>query len=223
MNGPHDLGGAMGFGPVQPEPGEPLFHAEWEARALGLVLACGALGYWTLDENRHARESLHPAIYYSASYYEIWTRALEALLLHHGLITPEELVQGIPAAPASAPADPHPRQLRAERVAAVLAKGGPADRPVQTPARFAPGDRVRTKRMHPKTHTRLPRYLTGHNGVIEADRGGFVLPDTNAHGLGEQPQRVYTVVFSGDELWGESAEPGTSVSADLWEGYLEHA
>ena len=49
MNGPHDLGGQMGFGPVAPEPDEPYFHADWEKRALGVVLSCGAFGAWTLD------------------------------------------------------------------------------------------------------------------------------------------------------------------------------
>ncbi|TIV38086.1 MAG: nitrile hydratase subunit beta, partial [Mesorhizobium sp.] len=30
MNGPQDLGGQMGFGPVAPEKDEPYFHAAWE-------------------------------------------------------------------------------------------------------------------------------------------------------------------------------------------------
>ena len=68
MNGPHDLGGRMGFGPIPLEADEPIFHADWEARALGLTLTCGALGGWTLDESRHARESLPPAVYYGSSY-----------------------------------------------------------------------------------------------------------------------------------------------------------
>src|SRR5690606_23034114 len=73
MNGPHDLGGQMGFGPVAPETDEPFFHAEWEKRALGVTLCAGAMGHWNIDESRHARESLHPAVYYGSSYYEIWT------------------------------------------------------------------------------------------------------------------------------------------------------
>lgn len=216
MNGPHDLGGQMGFGPVKPEPDEPWFHSDWEGRALGLTLASGALGRWNLDESRHARESLPPAVYYSASYYEIWIRALEVLLLRHGLVSADELATG-----TANPASPDPRRLPAANVAAVLARGGPTDRPISTAPKFAPGVRVRARHRHLKTHTRLPRYLTGHEGTIEADRGGFVLPDTNAHGLGEQPQRLYTVVFDGQEVWGESAEPGLTISADLWEGYLE--
>ncbi len=50
MNGAHDLGGMMGFGPVVLEPNEPVFHAPWEARLFSLVLAAGEHGRWTLDE-----------------------------------------------------------------------------------------------------------------------------------------------------------------------------
>ena len=47
MNGAQDLGGMMGFGPVVPEPGEPVFHAAWERRVLGLTLAWGLTGQKT--------------------------------------------------------------------------------------------------------------------------------------------------------------------------------
>lgn len=218
MNGPQDLGGAMGFGPVAPETNEPLFHAPWEERALGLTLCAGALGRWSLDESRHARESLPPAVYYNASYYEIWIRALEVLLTRHDLISELELETGVAAAQS-----PDPRRLRPEAVPAALARGTPCDRPLDGAPRFAVGQRVRAKNAHPRTHTRLPRYLAGHTGVIETVHGGFVLPDANAHGLGERPQRLYTVVFDGREVWGEDGEPGLTISADLWEEYLDQA
>lgn len=218
MNGPHDLGGKMGFGPVLPEADEPWFHAPWEARALGVVLGAGALGRWTLDESRHARESLPPATYYAASYYEIWIRALETLLQRHGLVSASELATGTADA-----REPDPRRLAAGRVPAVLASGAPCDRPVTAPPRFQPGDRVRARNAHPRGHTRLPTYLAGRLGTVESEHGGFVLPDSNAHGHGEAPQRLYTVVFDGDELWGTDGDAGLSVSADLWEGYLDRA
>ena len=88
MNGPQDLGGQMGFGPVAPEKDEPVFHADWEKRALGRhALAPARWAHWNIDESRHARESLHPADYYASSYYEIWIKALEALLERHGFVT----------------------------------------------------------------------------------------------------------------------------------------
>jgi nitrile hydratase beta subunit len=219
MNGPQDLGGQMGFGPVAPERDEPIFHAEWEKRALGVTLTAGAMGHWNIDESRHARESLHPADYYSSSYYEIWTKALEVLLERHGFVTAEELAQGTVLTAGTTPK----RVLKAENTAAVLAKGGPSDRPVATKPRFSAGDRVRTKNFNPQGHTRLPRYARDRLGVIEAVRDGFVFPDTNAHGDGENPQWVYTVVFDSREIWGEGADPTLTVSIDAWESYLEPA
>ena len=219
MNGPHDLGGQMGFGPVAPEKDEPCFHADWEKRALGVTLCAGALGAWSIDESRHARESLHPADYYSSSYYEIWIKGLEVLLKRHGFVGDADLAQGKAVERAPAPK----RVLKAENVAAALARGGRCDRPVDGRPRFAAGDRVRTRNINPQGHTRLPRYARGKTGVVEAVRDGFVFPDSNAHGEGEKPQRVYTVVFEGAEIWGEGADPTLSVSIDAWESYLEPA
>ncbi|WP_315923737.1 nitrile hydratase subunit beta [Mesorhizobium sp. SP-1A] len=219
MNGPQDLGGQMGFGPVAPEKDEPYFHAEWEKRALGVTLCAGAMGHWNIDESRHARECLHPADYYSSSYYEIWIKALETLLKRHGFVTQDELLVG-----KSLGGNARPRRvLKAGDVPAVLARGGPCDRPVGSPARFKAGERVRTKNFNPTGHTRLPRYARGKAGTIDAVREGFVFPDTNAHGRGENPQWVYTVVFDGREIWGEGADPALTVSIDAWESYLEPA
>jgi nitrile hydratase len=217
MNGPHDLGGLHGFGPVAPEVNEPYFHAEWEKRALGVTLSCGAFGAWTIDESRHARENIPPATYLAASYYEIWIRALETLLQRHGFVSGAELAQGRMLEKGTPPK----RVLTAEMVPAVLARGGPCDRPLDTAPRFAAGAHVRTRNFNPATHTRLPRYVRGKIGVVETVQGAFVFPDDSAHGKGENPQWIYTVVFDGAEIWGEGAAPGLAVSIDAWESYLE--
>ncbi len=86
--------------------------------------------------------------------------------------------------------------------------------------RFPPGARVRTRRTDPPHHTRLPRYARGVPGVVERVHGVHVLPDTHAHGAGEQPQWLYTVRIDGAALWGDDAEPGLSVTIEAWEGYL---
>lgn len=217
MNGPHDLGGQMGFGPVAPEVDEPYFHAEWEKRALGITLSCGAFGAWSIDESRHARECIPPAAYLSASYYEIWIRALEVLLERHGFVTPDEIMSGHRKTDGAIPK----RVLKADMVPAVLAKGGPCDRPVSEPPRFDVGQSVRTLNSHPTGHTRLPRYARDKIGVIEAVQGSFVFADDNAHGYGENPQWVYTVVFEGPEIWGQGSDPNLTISIDAWESYLE--
>jgi nitrile hydratase len=217
VNGAADLGGMMGFGPVVGEPENEYFHADWERRALAITLAVGALGGWSIDASRHARESLPPADYLSSTYYEIWIKALEKLLRDAGLVEADELAQRRSLRPG-VPVD---RTLSATAVPAVLATGTRYDRPVDVPARFAVGDLVRTRNMHPTGHTRLPRYARGKVGVIERVHGAHVLPDTNAHGAGEHPQWLYAVRFDARELWGEAADPGLTITIDAWESYLE--
>ena len=217
MNGPHDLGGQMGFGPIAPESDEPVFHSQWERRAFALTLAMGATRQWNIDISRHARENIPPAEYLSSSYYEIWLDGLVRLLTERGLATRDEIASGI----MSEPARPVAGKLTAENVAAVLAMGGPANRQPQGPARFRVGDRVRTKKMHPRDHTRLPRYLRGHAGEITAVHGTHVFPDSSAHGKGDDPQWLYTVRFTAPEIWGDSVCANDTISADLWESYLE--
>jgi len=217
MNGAQDLGGQMGFGPVVPELDEPTFHAGWEKRALAVTLACGAMGHWSIDASRHARETLHPVDYLSSSYYEIWIKALEKLLLAEGLIGADELQFGRALAVVRRPN----KLLQASEVAAALARGTPSERPATAPARFAVGDRVRTANDHPAGHTRLPRYARGRIGVVELAHGVHVFPGSSAHGRGECPQWLYTVAFAGCELWGRDADPGLTVSIDAWESTLE--
>jgi hypothetical protein len=91
MNGIHDLGGTDGFGPINPEPNEPVFHEPWEGRMYALNIACGALGKWNLDRLRYMREKMNPAEYLTTGYYESWLYRLENLLIENGLVTREEL------------------------------------------------------------------------------------------------------------------------------------
>ncbi|MDU8946506.1 nitrile hydratase subunit beta [Ovoidimarina sediminis] len=218
MNGPQDLGGKHGFGPVVPEDETLRFHADWEKRVLGVTLAAGALGHWNMDASRHARESLPPAVYYNASYYEIWLRALEHLLEDAGEITAEELAAGR----ALAPGRRTDRCLKAKAVPAVLASGSPYDRPGPDP-RFVVGDRVRTRNHQPKGHTRLPAYARGCEGVVTACHGAHVFPDSNAQFAGEAPAPLYTVRFAATELYGAGADPTLTVSIEAWEPYLDRA
>jgi len=219
MNSAHDLGGQMGFGPINPEKDEPVFHSDWEKRALALTLCGGAMGHWSIDESRHARESLHPVDYLSSSYYEIWIKGLEALLLRHGFVTEEDLAAGAPVSPSRPPK----RKLLAPDVPATLGRGGPTERDKPGKPRFAIGDRVRTIVIHPTGHTRLPRYARGKTGTIERFHRAHVFPDSSAHGGGENPDWLYSVAFDARELWGRDADPASVVSIDAWESYLEPA
>lgn len=91
-----------------------------------------------------------------------------------------------------------------------------------TARRFSVGDAVRTRTMNPAGHTRLPAYLRNKHGVIEAVHGLYPLADERARGNAEAPpQMLYTVVFRADEVWGNDGDGGSTISADLWESYLE--
>jgi nitrile hydratase len=216
MNGVHDMGGLQDFGPVVPEADEPKFHHPWERRAFALTLAMGGTGTWNLDQTRAARESLPPAQYLASSYYQIWLEGLRALLLERGLVTTDELADGRLREPART----LPRVLTADRVASALARGSPTLRTVTGAARFRVGDRVRTRNLHPPTHTRLPRYCRGRAGTIASIHGAHVFADAHARGVGEQPQWLYTVRFAASELWGAETT-ANAVHVDCWESYLE--
>lgn len=91
MNGAHDLGGMHGFGPIERETDEPLFHEEWERRCFALTLAMGAYGAWNLDMTRHARETMPPGEYLTTSYYEHWLHGLQQQLIEHGFVSQAEI------------------------------------------------------------------------------------------------------------------------------------
>jgi nitrile hydratase len=219
MNGAHDMGGVDGFGPVMPEPNEPVFHGDWERRVLALTLAMARPGGWNIDASRFAREDRSPADYLSKNYYQIWLAGLERLMDERNLVSTAEIDEGRMRLPPKAGVS----VLMRDDVAAMLRRGGPTERETTSPAKFAIGDRVRARNIHPQGHTRLPRYVRGHVGVVERLHGCHVFPDSNARGAGEAPQWLYTVRFAGRELWGERADASTAVSVDAWESYLESA
>jgi len=219
MNGVHDMGGMDGFGRVEAEPNEPMFHARWEARVLAMVRAMGAAGAFNIDASRYYRESLPPDVYLASSYYRKWLLGLENLLIDKGFVAEADVA----AAHAVEPARPLKRgKFRIDDVERIMARGQFA-RPAPAPAKFKPGDRVRAKNIHPRTHTRLPRYVRGHVGVVERSHGCHVFPDTAAMDLGENPQWLYTVVFDGSELWGSDGDSTVKVSIEAFEPYLEPA
>jgi len=218
MDGIHDMGGMHGFGKVEAEENEPVFHAAWEGRCLALNRAMGAIGAWTIDEGRAGIEALPPGVYLTRSYYGKWALRLENMMIDRGLAGADEIAAGH----ALRPGKPMKRKLTVANVPRTLTRGS-FFREAPAPARFKTGDRVRTKNIHPATHTRLPRYARGRAGVIEAIRGCHVFPDSVAIGAGENPQWLYTLLFEGRALWGESTDPMLKVSIEAFEPYLEAA
>ena len=223
MNGVHDLGGMHGLGTVDVEANEPVFHNSWEKAIFGTMLATMGQGLYNLDEFRHGIEVMDPANYLTSSYYEHWLETLEKNLVEKGVINREELdarIQEFSKNPKAAVPQREDPEL-ADRLLQLVRSGGSSRREVSTQPRFEVGDPVHIRNIHPRGHTRLPQYVRDKQGVIERVYDAFVLPDTNAHGEGENPEYVYCVRLDAKEVWGDSAEPREVVHADLWESYLE--
>ena len=217
MNGIHDLGGMDGMGPVDPEAHEPVFHEPWEGRVFGLRRLLGRRGLgrdW--GSFRFAQESLPPADYLRLSYYERWFTALVDQLRANRIVTEAELARG-----AADPEAARPARLR--RTPKASLGSGLLD--LDAPARFRVDDTVRARNVHPRGHTRLPRYARGRRGTVIRDNGVYALQDTDGRGqqLGDFPQHVYTVRFTARELWGDRGSERDAVCVELWEEYLEPA
>jgi nitrile hydratase len=213
------MGGMDGFGKVEAEPNEPVFHEKWEGRVMAMVRAMGAQGAFNIDMSRSYRESLPPHVYLASSYYKKWFLGLENMLVAKGYIAADEVKDGH----ARAAAKPLKRgAFKLDDVERIMVRGR-FGRPATAPAKFKAGDRVRARNIHPTTHTRLPRYVRGHLGVIERNHGCQVFPDSAAMDAGENPQWLYTVAFEAVELWGRDADQTVKVSVDAFEPYLEPA
>ena len=220
MDGIHDMGGMQGWGRVPFDPDEPAFKESWEGRAFAMsLLSMNRLTGANLDAMRHALERLPPLEYLKNGYYGRWLLLSETLLTDSGVIAPGAV-------------DARARKLAGEDVTeppdVELNKPdytGTAPgslRQIDDPPRSKVGEQVRAKDMHPTGHTRLPRYVRGRIGRVERLLPAAVLPDTNAHFLGENAQHVYAVAFDSKDLWGSDAEPFV-LSIDLFESYLEPA
>jgi nitrile hydratase beta subunit len=217
MNGIHDMGGMQDMGPTRPEKDEPVFHEPWEGRVFALDMALGA--DWSGNAERYQIELIPPADYLRMSYYEKWLTSLLELIVKTGTVTRTEIESG-KATESNTKAG---HMLSVAEVAPLVATGSPSTRNVPAIAHFQAGQRVRASNVNPAGHTRLPRYARGKLGVVEHDHGVFVFPDTDAHGLGEKPQHVYSVRFAARELWGKQANRRDSVYVDIWDDHLEAA
>ena len=219
MNGIHDIGGMDNIGPVKIEKNEPVFHDDWERTVFGLTLATMGAGIFVTDEVRYVTETIPPQDYLTFKYYEKWLYSLEQLMLEKKVVTREELETGEVATQPLADVE----AASVERMQYGMNNRIPVFVDVDLPPKFKVGDAIIAKNINPLHHTRLPRYIRSRRGVIEADHGIFLLPDTNAHGGPDKPQRVYNVRFSAQEQWGEDAPANDSVYIDLFDDYLDLA
>lgn len=211
MDGPHDLGGKDGFGPVDTT--APPFARDWEARQWALSknvpLPGGTIDFW-----RHGIENMDPATYLSIPYFEKWCLNEFAHRVDQGVFTMGEVLTGKAETRQEQPAEPLDMDGTLARM-----RANNTDFSVgmdRAPA-FRVGDQVRTINTPVAGHTRLPSYARGHTGTIIAHHGGHLYADAGARGK-HQGEHLYTVEFTARELWGTDAPD--AVHLDLWEPYL---
>ncbi|MCO6010748.1 nitrile hydratase subunit beta [Actinoallomurus purpureus] len=213
-----DMGGTEGWGPAHPPRGdEPVFEKPWQGRAFALTMLSIGVSGRNADAFRHAQERLDRAGYLDDGYFGRWLNAAELMLTDSAILAPAAIdarARNLRGEHVDEPPVPEPARPRYAPTA------GGSLRAVDTAPAFAIGERVRARDMSPPGHTRLPGYARGHTGVVELIQPAAVLPDTNAHFQGENPQHVYSVRFDSRELWGADAEP-FAVTAELFETYLE--
>lgn len=220
MDGIHDLGGKHGFGPVRVEEDEPVFHSRWEAAVFAMSGAGPKADAWNnTDRFRHAIERIDPVAYLSHGYYGRWLGGIENMLVEAGVVSRQSI-------------DDRVIELGGSSVDLVASRPNPSPDPKSEPPveldssrkvgrkpKLSIGDRVKTSQEVKSGHTRLPAYARGKTGTVALLHDAWVYPDTNAHGQGENPQYLYTVQFTGTELWGGGDE-NIRVSLDLFEPYL---
>ena len=207
MDGIHDLGGMAGFGAIAHEPDEPVWHEPWEADAFSLMMATQmVVADMNADEYRHSVERMDPIHYLRARYYERMFTGTTTMLVERGILDPDDLARRAGGAfPLARPV---------------------ADDPVepQTPhtdPRFAVGDVVRVREMHPRGHVRAPRFCRGRIGTVLHVAPRFKFPDTSAHHREGRTEHTYHVEFTATELWGDDETNTDTVVVDLWDSYLE--
>ena len=217
MDGIHDMGGMQGWGTVTVDPDEPVFREWWHGRAFAMGAMSMGLSGTNLDAFRHGLERLHPYDYLADGYYGRWLACAETLLVDSGVIPPgavEARARNLSGESVDEPAD-------VEENKPVYERGGAGSlREIDDPHAFSVGDEVRAKDIRTGGHTRMPGYIRGRTGTVHALRPAALLPDTNAHFAGENPQHVYTVEFDSTVLWGPDAE-AAKLRIDLFESYLE--
>ncbi|GEL17892.1 nitrile hydratase subunit beta [Pseudonocardia asaccharolytica] len=223
MNGVHDLGGTDGLGPVVIPEHEPVWRAEWEKTAFALFPTNFRAGLFGVDMFRFGIEQMHPAVYLLSPYYEHWLHSAEHYATRAGVIDPAEL-DAKTQYYLDHPDEPLPDRKDPDLLAfvdAAVKQGAPARRESSRQPKFQVGDRVTVVDDSPRGHTRKARYIRGKSGVVELAHGTFIYPDSAGNGGEDDPQHVYTVKFTGEELWGaDAAEPGGVVYVDVWEPYI---
>ena len=218
MDGIHDMGGMHGFGKVEPEKNEPVFHDKWEGRTFALNRAMGYTGVWTIDQTRAGIEQLPPEVYLSSSYYRKWAIRMENLIVALGLADADEVAAGHALRPGKA----LKRKLTAADVPNSLSRGS-FSRPANAPARI-PGGRPGAHQEHSSGDAHASAALCARQG--RRDRSVARLSRVSRYGRNRQGRKSAMALYRAvrrPRTLGRDTDPSLKVSIDAFEPYLEPA
>ena len=218
MDGIHDLGGKQGYGPIDRDGEDEVFHEAWEGREWGIAQCARTPGI-TIDWWRHCRELILPEDYLSKPYFDSWAQTDFSTYIEAGWISYEEIAAGRSLQSDAEYGEPLAPMTLAQVLDEDRAHATRFDADIDTPPAFAVGQTVRTRRHGHPGHTRLPQYARDRVGSVHAHHGAHVFPDLSAEGR-EIHQHLYSVVFEAAELWPEAQDRRDRVFIDLWEAYL---
>ena len=226
MVGPHDIGGRRGYGSLRIVADEPPLTAAWHGDVVGLTITTMARGLYGVDVWRAHQEELHPLVYDDLPYFERWLYSVERCLADAGVLSEEEIEQRVQEL-AESPDAPLPRREDPEFVSAIktlIAEGAPIVHDAPAPPRFAPGDKVRLRRIRidrrGEQHTRLPSYAQGKSGEVARVNPAQNLPDLMVQRGEARPEHTYVVRMLATDVW-HDAEAHATVCVDVWESYIE--
>lgn len=219
MDGIHDVGGKLGFGPIKVTQHDVPFHEAWEGRMVGIARGVARPPDWNSDKFRHSRELEDPVLYLTRPYFDQWYKAYACMLVGAGVVTVEELASG--RSDGTRPEE-LPSPMSAETVAKAKRGGAGFERPYDKTSQFEIGNRVRARLISPTGHCRLPAYVRGHWGEVVAYHGAHVVADAAAHNE-TRIEPLYTVRFRLSDLFPEREGAADRVHLDLWESHLDDA
>lgn len=221
MDSVADLGGATGWGTVEPptpQDKDAVFHEAWEGRAFALtLLTMGRVSGQNLDAFRYALGRLDSKSYFDDTYYGRWLNASELMLVESGIIAPGAVDARARKNAGESVEEPGVPEENKPDYAATAAG---SLRQVEEAPRFAVGDTVTTVTDVESDANKLPAYVRGRTGVVEAIQPAHVFPETHARFLGEKSQHVYSVRFTSTELYGDDAEK-FELTIEIFDDYLQ--
>jgi nitrile hydratase len=213
VNGIYDLGGMDGFKLPQRDQGRVL-KEEWERQVWGLLLGSNIPGVGANIQD------IPPALYLSMPYYARWLYAREQSLLASGLVTEEELRN--PDGPITMPTIPNFQPASPEEAVARLKQDASSQQKATMKPLFSVGQTVTVKNEHPAWSTRVPRYVRGRRGVVQKDHGVYPFRDAVPNYAQRRLQHLYTLRFTGRDLWGCRGHLKDRIFVELWDDHLTH-